>query len=270
MPSKKQSRMTLPDLMRGVAGGSILGVPLLYTQEIWVHGASLDPFVILLVLTLSILFSAGLAHYVGFQRGNAGNPFEAAAVAGGMSLILAGVLLFMLDRIQFDMPAAAFAGTIALSASPIALGFAVGNALAPRSGGEGSERMTGAGGDLLAAAGGATFLALNIAPTEEPILLAGELGWERLSACVLASLVLPYLMVFYAEFDGVSKRTASDGATQGPVTETLLAYLVALVLSAVLLAAFGRTEAIGSIALTEAVVLAFPASIGAALGRMLV
>ena len=33
--------------MRGVAGGAILGVPLLYTQETWLHGRSVSPVVIL-------------------------------------------------------------------------------------------------------------------------------------------------------------------------------------------------------------------------------
>jgi uncharacterized membrane protein len=77
-------------------------------------------------------------------------------------------------------------------------------------------------------------------------------------------------MVFYAEFGGRKRRVASDGATQGPITETLLAYAVAFAVSAAMLTMFGRVDAMNGAAMARVVVLAFPASIGAALGRLLV
>ncbi len=125
-------------------------------------------------------------------------------------------------------------------------------------------------GDLLIAAGGALVFALNIAPTAEPVILAAELNGVHLSLLVVAALVLSYLMVFYAEFGGRDQRIASDGATQGPVTETLLAYGVAFAVSAAMLAMFGRVDVVNQATLARVVVLAFPASIGAALGRMLI
>lgn len=256
--------------MRGVAGGVLLGVPLLYTQEVWTHGASVDPYVILMLLGVAFGMSVALNYYVGFEKGRTHRPVRDALLGTGISIVLAALLLLLLDRIRVGMPHAAVTGTIALTAVPIAIGFALGNALAPSEGGKGSGDMAGSAGDLLAAGAGAVLLALNIAPTEEPILLAGEMGWIRLVAVVGVSLALPYLIVFYAEFGGREARRASDGATQGPFVETVLAYLVAFALSAVLLAAFGRTEAIDGVALSETVVLAFPASLGAALGRMLV
>ena len=87
---------------------------------------------------------------------------------------------------------------------------------------------------------------------------------------MVASLVLSYLMVFYAEFGGREQRVASDGATQGPITETLLAYAVAFVVSAVMLAMFGRVDALNGASMARVVTLAFPTSIGAALGRLLI
>jgi uncharacterized membrane protein len=77
-------------------------------------------------------------------------------------------------------------------------------------------------------------------------------------------------MVFYAEFGGREHRVASDGATQGPLTETLLAYAVAFAVSAAMLAVFGRVDSLDGAALSRVVALAFPASIGAALGRLLI
>ncbi|MGH2784278.1 MAG: DUF2391 family protein, partial [Actinomycetota bacterium] len=116
----------------------------------------------------------------------------------------------MLDRIWFGMPLENMLGVVGITSVPVGIGFAIGNALAPREGGKGAKAMTGGQGDLLAAAGGAIVLALNIAPTEEPLRLAQELGWLRLSLLVGASLLLPYLIVFEAEFGGRHDRRAHD------------------------------------------------------------
>jgi putative integral membrane protein (TIGR02587 family) len=261
---------TPPDVMRGVAGAVLLGVPLLYTQEVWDHGATLDQWVILGLLALTFGLSVALSYVVGFRPGRTHHPFEDAVVGAGVAMVLAFLLLWLLHRIQLDMPLENLFGIVALTSIPMGLGFAIGNALAPQEGGEGSEKMEGGPGDLLAAAGGAVVLALNIAPTEEPVRLGQELDWLRLALIVVVSLALPYLIVFEAEFGGRHLRRAQDGATQSPETETFLAYLVAFTLSAGLLWAFGRLDGIDGPALASVVVLAFPASLGAALGRMLV
>jgi putative integral membrane protein (TIGR02587 family) len=259
-----------PDLMRGVAGGVLLGVPLLYTQEVWDLGETLAPLVILGLLAVSFGAILALSYYVGFRAGRTHRPIEDAIVGFGTSIILAAGLLLLLGRIRLGMPAENLVGLAALTSIPIGIGFAIGNALAPKEGGQGAREMTGTAGDLLAAAAGAIVLALNIAPTEEPIRLAQELGWIRLGLLVGASLLLPYLIVFEAEFGGRDSRHAQDGAAQHPSTETALAYLIAFVLSGMLLAAFGRLDAVDGPNLSAVVVLSFPASLGAALGRMLV
>ena len=85
----------------------------------------------------------------------------------------------------------------------------------------------------------------------------------------MASVVLPYLMVFYAEFGG---RDRASPATARPRDRhrDLLAYAVAFVVSVAMLAMFARVEAVNGAAMARVVTLAFPASIGAALGRMLI
>lgn len=270
MSPPKAQPTRLPDLMRGVAGGVVLGVPLLYTQEVWDHGQTLSPFVTLALLAVAFGIGTALSYYVGFRPGRTHRPVEDTLVGFGLAVLIAFGLLLVLRRIRLDMPLENLLGVVALTTIPIGIGFAIGNALAPKEGAEGAERMQGGGGDLLAAAGGAIVLALNIAPTEEPIRLAQALDWIRLVILVVVSLVLPYLIVFEAEFGGRHLRRGHVGATQHPSTETVLAYLVAFVLSAALLWVFGRVDSIDGPALASVVVLAFPASLGAALGRMLV
>lgn len=258
------------DVMRGVAGGTLLGVPLLYTQETWLHGRGVSSVVILAGLIATFAVNVALSYFVGFRPGRTHRPTEDAVAGMGLSILLSALLLVLLDRVGTDTSLENAIGVTALTAIPVSIGFSIGVALAPRSGGEKAEQIPGGGGDLLVAAAGALVFALNIAPTEEPIVLAAELDGVRLGLLVVASLVLPYLMVFYAEFGGREHRVASDGATQGPVTETLLAYAVAFVVSAAMLAMFGRVDALDGAATARVVTLAFPASIGAALGRLLI
>ncbi len=256
--------------MRGVAGGTILGAPLLYTQEIWLHGRSVAPLVILAGLVVAFAVNVALSSFIGFRAGRTHRPVEDAVVGMGLSVLLSALLLALLDRIgAWTAPENAL-GVIALTAIPVSLGFSIGAALAPVEGGERAQTIRGEGGDLLVAAAGALVFALNIAPTAEPILLAARLDGVRLGLLVVASVVLPYLMVFYAEFGGREHRVASDGATQGPLTETLLAYVVAFAVSGAMLAVFGRVDALDDATLSRVVALAFPASIGAALGRLLI
>ena len=258
------------DVMRGVAGGAILGVPLLYTQETWLHGRSVSPVVILAGLVATFAVNLALSYFVGFRPGRTHRPTEDAVVGMGLSVVLSALLLVLLDRVGRETSLENVLGVAALTAIPVSIGFSVGVALAPRRGGEKAKQIQGGTGDLLVAAAGALVFALNIAPTAEPIILAAELDGVRLGLLVVASLVFPYLMVFYAEFGGREHRVASDGATQGPITETLLAYGVAFVVSAAMLAMFGRVDMVNGAATARVVTLAFPASIGAALGRLLI
>lgn len=270
MPSPAPEATLPEDAMRGVAGAFVLGVPLVYTQEVWFHGGNLPPSAILAMLAGSFLLNLALSTVVGFNSGRIRRPLEDAIVGFGWSFVLSAALLVLLSRIDFEMGWGSALGIVALSAVPMSLGFALGNALAPKEGGEGSDRMSSGFGDLLAAAAGATVLVLNIAPTEEPLLLAAELGRYRLIALVAVSLLLSYLMVFYAEFGGRHVRRRADNPINTPVLETLFSYLVALLVTGGLLWVFGEIESIDGASIAKSVVLAFPASLGAALGRILV
>jgi len=140
--------------MRGVAGGAILGVPLLYTQETWLHGRSVSPVVIL--ARVIVVFGVNMApsYFVGFRPGRTHRPTQDAVIGMGLSLLL--------------LPPARPAGPVgpgtspentlgvtALTSIPVSIGFSVGVALASRRGGEKAEKVTAGGGDLLVASAGA-------------------------------------------------------------------------------------------------------------------
>jgi uncharacterized membrane protein len=88
------------DVMRGVAGGAILGVPLLYTQETWLHGRSVSPLVILAGLTVAFAVNVALSYFVGFRPGRTHRPTEDAVVGMGLAVLLSALLLVLLDRVS--------------------------------------------------------------------------------------------------------------------------------------------------------------------------
>jgi putative integral membrane protein (TIGR02587 family) len=117
---------------------------------------------------------------------------------------------------------------------------------------------------------GAVFLAFNVAPTEEMILIAFMMTpWHGL-ALLAASLVMMHGFVFAVSFRGTP--SAPEGSTGWSLFMrfTLVGYAVALLISAYVLWTFGRLEE-ASLAtyVREVVVLAFPASLGAAAARLI-
>ena len=61
---------------------------------------------------------------------------------------------------------------------------------------------SGVFGRLFIGAGGALLFALNIAPTEEPVLLGVEAEWWLVLLVVPASLAMTFAIVFLADFRG--------------------------------------------------------------------
>jgi uncharacterized membrane protein len=135
--------------MRGVAGGAILGVPLLYTQETWLHGWSVSPVVILAGVIATFAANVALSYFVGFRPGRTHRPTEDAVVGMGLSILLSALLLILLDRVGRETSPENALGVIALTAIPVSIGFSIGVALAPRRGGGKAEQIQGGVGDLL-------------------------------------------------------------------------------------------------------------------------
>lgn len=85
-----------------------------------------------------------------------------------------------------------------------------------------------------------------------------------------ASLAISYLIVFVAGFSGEQQRRDQAGVLQHPITETVVCYLVALVSAITMLALFHRLRGPWTLDLSRAVVLALPAAVGGAAGRLAV
>jgi len=79
-----------------VVGGLLVWLPLLWTQEVWDHGSTLDPLRILLVLALAFVIVVAFNAVSGFRRDRSWSALLLDAVEGmGLSIVVAAAALFV-------------------------------------------------------------------------------------------------------------------------------------------------------------------------------
>jgi putative integral membrane protein (TIGR02587 family) len=273
MPPPDQSRRFLIALGRAFGGAIVFSLPLIMTMEMWWLGLYMNRFRLAILLLLLIPLLVRLSYYVGFEdtfdwRNDVVDAFVALAVAFGAS----AALLWMLGVLRSGMSIDAAVGMVSLQAVPASIGAMLAHSLLGLSDGDSSaERNATFWGELFLMAAGALFLALNVAPTEEMILIAYKMtNWHAL-ALIGASLVLMHAFVYAVEFRG--QASIPEGAPQWKVFlhSTVTGYALALLISVYVLWTFGRTDglAISQVVMTT-VVLGFPAAIGAAAARLII
>jgi putative integral membrane protein (TIGR02587 family) len=267
MPNELQQ--SVRDYIRAAGGGLIVGLPLLYTMEVWFHGFVLPEWKLLLLLGIGLVVVLGYNSVAGFRRERTVAELVVDSVSTmGLGIVIALVALILLGRIDADTSLRDAAGKVALEAIPVAFGASV--AVAQLSGQSQSSSKITPIQRLLVGAGGALLFALNVAPTEEPVMLGiGASPWLLL-AVIVASLAVTFALVFLADFGG-RRRKHTGEVLDHPWSETITSYAISLGVSLLLLWAFGRTEGASTNAIIGmTVMLAVVAAVGAAVARLLV
>jgi putative integral membrane protein (TIGR02587 family) len=261
---------SLRDYTRAVGGGLIVGLPLLFTMEVWWHGFILPRGHLLALLGVTFAIVLGYNSLGGFRRERDVRELVIDSMSAiGLGILVALAALVVLGRIDATTGLRDAAGKVALEAIPIAFGASVASA---QLSGRGNQR-----GQhpppllrLFVGAGGALLFALNVAPTEEPVMLGLEASSWLLLLVVAASLAVTFGLVFYADFGGRRVKRGDD-LLDNPFTETVTSYVVSLGVALLLLWAFGRLDGASPRAiLGMSVMLALVGSVGAAVARLLV
>lgn len=289
-PEKEACRtikQSLKEYGRGLAGGLIFSLPLLYTMEVWWAGFVLRPDRLILYIVATFVLLLGYNRYAGLRRDASFTEVAIDSVEEmALGIVTAAVALWLLGRITSEMPAVEIVGKVVIEAMTVAIGVSVGTAhLGARSdeeaSGEGEAEDQGQDGaeDLdrddtllgrtVITLCGAVLFAANIAPTEEVVVLATELASWRLLALAAVSIALASVILYFSDFAGSgdafqSRRAAEVGAT------IALTYAIALFASGMTLWFFGRFDGLAPITMvSEMIVLGLPATLGASAGRLL-
>jgi len=259
----------LRDLGRAFAGALLFNTPLLMTMEMWEQGVAMERWRLLLFMASGLPLLFGLAHYAGFSRRRGlRNDLLDTAVALAVGFVTASALLLLFGVAQGDAPRDAL-GMAALQAVPGGMGALLARRqLAGDGGGETDEGEASYVGELFLMAAGALFFALNIAPTEEVILIAYKAApWQDLALLGLSILLL-HLIVFTVGFAG---QEEAEHPLKAVFHFTLPGYVIALGVGLFALYLFGRADGHPPETWLEmGVVLGVPGAIGAAAARLLV
>ncbi|MEO7118611.1 MAG: DUF2391 family protein [Candidatus Limnocylindrales bacterium] len=266
---------TARDHLRAAVGGLLVGLPLLWTMEMWEHGATAPPLKLLLLFALAFVVIIGFNAVSGFRRERDWVELVVDTTQGmGVSIVLAAAMLFVLGRLEVELGLPTLIGRIALLSIPIAFGTALASTVLSEPEEGGSSEPVGSIGRLFVAAGGSLYFALNVAPTDEVRVLGSEADVPLLLVAMVASLAISLAIVFIVEFPGSragATKPKDPGPLDHPVGETIAAYAISLLVSLALLVSFGLSDGLGPRALVGYVVmLGTLASFGSAAGRLLV
>ena len=284
MTRSKHSRLggrpvskSLQEYGRGVAGGLMFSLPLLYTMEVWWAGFIAHPYRLLAYVVGTFVLLLGYNRYAGLRRDSSIKEVAIDSVEEmGIGIFLAGLVLFLLGRITLGMPANEILGVIVVEAMTVAIGVSIGTAQLGAGGKEdeglgesSSKKEIHFGGQMILGFLGAILFAANLAPTEEIIIVAIETSWLKLISLAVFSLLIAYLILHYSDFKGAKEFVSADHPTL-ILLGTVLTYAIALTASAMILWFFGRFDGVTMYtALAQTVALGFAATLGASAGRLL-
>jgi putative integral membrane protein (TIGR02587 family) len=261
---------SLGEYGRGIAGGLIFCLPLIYTQEVWELGASLGPVRLGLAVLVGFLLLCGYNRFAGLHPdASLAEVLIDSVEELGIGLLIAAAALWLIGGLNLALPRDAMLGAVVLEGLLAAIGVSVGTAQLGMEEREGrGEAGRGLGSLLILGVCGAVLIAANVAPTEEIALIAARSDPEHLLALLALSLLLTAVICFYSDFAGSGR-----GSEPTPVEiarETAITAAMALVVSAALLWFFGRfTDQSPAVCVARTVVLSVPAALGASAGRLL-
>ena len=264
---------------RGITGGLVFSIPLLYTLEMWSAGAALHPGRILICVAATFGILLLYNRFAGLrQDASFGEVAIDSVEEMGLGLVISAIVLWLIGVIDSTMGLPELTGKVVLEAMTVAIGVSVGTAQlgAENDGDEGvsGESSLGESSYLPQTAisfCGAVLFAANIAPTEEVQRIAAETPPFRILLLASGSMAAAAVVLHYAGMRGsedAGKTAASSLFLKSRAVITT--YAVALLAAAACLYLFGRFDGQPwRIGLAMMVVAGVPAALGASAGRFL-
>ncbi|HEV2765842.1 MAG TPA: TIGR02587 family membrane protein [Pyrinomonadaceae bacterium] len=280
----RSTNESLREYARGVAGGLLFSLPLLYTMEVWWAGFVAHPWRLAVYVAATFLLLLLYNYFVGLRHDSCFSEVVIDSVEEmGLGLLISALVLWLLGRVTLDAAASESVGQIVVEAMTVAIGVSVGTA--QLGSGEDEDRGVGGansrggrgrpsdppgfGGQVAVALCGAVLFAANVAPTEEVVMIAVEISAWRVLGLAVFSLCLGALVLYYSEFSG-SRRHVRFDAHHDVLVGTVVTYAVALTASGLILWFFGRFDGQAlSTCLAQTVVLGVAGTLGASAGRLL-
>lgn len=280
----KSISISLKEYGRGITGGLLFSLPMLYTMELWWIGFISGPLPLLLYFVVGLFILMVYNHYVGLRSDHSlWEGLVESIEEMGLAILLTFFILWVTQRITPQMSIDEISGKIIVEAVTVAIGISVGKSqLGSNNEDDGSDDEDDKdeignldGAHILRTINislcGAILIASNIAPTEEIVVIALEAPVIKLLIIALLSIGIGGAVLYHINFTGAKKWVAQPTNKWDVFSGTIIMYAVSLTASAFMLWFFGRFEDASLYAkVAETVVLGFPAALGASAGRLLI
>jgi putative integral membrane protein (TIGR02587 family) len=258
------------DLVHDFGGAILFSFPLLMTMEMWWLGFYMDRLQLALLLTLAFIMILGLSYFEGGEETIEIELLDALVACATGYTVAAGMLL-VFGIIKPGMSADEIVGKISLHAIPCSIGAILARRqLNIEETEKEKRRKEGYGAKLFLMSVGSIFLAFQLAPTEEMVLIGHMMtGWH---AAALAMISLCIMQAFLCSIETGRRKSifTADFFWGIFIRFTIVGYALALFISIYILWTFGRLEGMSvSEVIMATLVLGFPAALGASAARLI-
>jgi putative integral membrane protein (TIGR02587 family) len=231
----------------------------------------MDRFRLALFLALTFIIVMGLSYFEGGEETFKIEVLD-ALVACAAGYTVAAIMLLLFGIIKPGMSADEIIGKISLHAVPCSIGAILARRqLDVEETKKEKRRQQGYGAKIFLMGVGAIFLAFQLAPTEEMVLIGHMMtGWHA-AALAIVSLCVMQAFICSIERRRQWARAFSASFFWGVFLRfTIVGYALALLLSLYVLWTFGRLDgaAVAEIVMAT-LVLGFPAALGASVARLI-
>lgn len=278
----KSPSESVKEYARGIVGGILFSLPLLYTMEVWevVFQTSAAEYLLYMLFTFVLLI--GYNHYAGIRKDHTWKEVVIDSIEEmGLGLMISFTLLLLLRKVNFaEMSVTEIIGRTVIEGMTIAIGVSVGTAQLGSNGEQDknhkghnasapSNPALGRLGRSSIAFFGAFLIVSNIAPTEEIVILGLLVTPLYTVLLILLSLAISAVILFYSNFKG-SISLGQKGRLYNIIFDLSLSYVLSLVASAFILWFWGRfDDSSFKTILSLTIIAGVPASLGASAGRLL-
>src|SRR5688572_21035236 len=101
----RTTTQSLMEYARGVAGGLLFSLPLLYTMEVWWAGFTSHPWRLAAYVAATFVLLLGYNYYAGLRKDSGFLEVVIDSVEEmGIGIAVAAVVLFLLGRVRLDTP----------------------------------------------------------------------------------------------------------------------------------------------------------------------
>ena len=202
------------DLAHDFGGAILFSFPLLMTMEMWWLGFYMDRSRLALFLGVAFLIVMGLSYFEGGEETFKIEILD-ALVACAAGYVVSGVMLTLFGIIKVGMSFDEIVGKISLHAVPGSIGAILARRqLDVKETKKEKRRQQGYGGKVFLMCVGAIFLAFQLAPTEEMVLIGHRMtGWH---AAALALVSLCIMQAFICSVERSRGRQSSRPDSSGP------------------------------------------------------